>query len=254
MEIGALTGYLDVAQVVLYVFFAFFFGLIVYLHRENKREGYPMIVEKMGKNRVGTNEGYFMPGTKTFEIQDGSTVTVSDGKSDDRPIKGKGVEVNIGSALIPDGDPMLSETGPGSYAERMDVPDMTFYNEPKLAPIRLATDFHVDENDPDPRGMDVVGFDGEVGAKVTDIWIDRGEHIIRYLEIEKSAGGKTLIPMTMVRIGDTVQVASIMGSQFKDVPGLANPDQVTRLEEDKISAYYGGGHLFATPGRSEPLI
>ena len=86
MEIGALTGYLDVAQVVLYVFFAFFFGLIVYLHRENKREGYPMIVEKMGKNRVGTNEGYFMPGTKTYEIQDGSTVTVSDGKADDRPI------------------------------------------------------------------------------------------------------------------------------------------------------------------------
>ena len=32
-----ITGYIDVAQIVLYVFFAFFIGLIYYLHGENKR-------------------------------------------------------------------------------------------------------------------------------------------------------------------------------------------------------------------------
>jgi photosynthetic reaction center H subunit len=29
---------------------------------------------------------------------------------------------------------------------------------------------------------------------------------------------------------------------------------VTKLEEEKISAYYGGGTLFADAQRSEPLI
>jgi photosynthetic reaction center H subunit len=38
------------------------------------------------------------------------------------------------------------------------------------------------------------------------------------------------------------------------VPGLANPDQITLQEEDKIVAFYGGGHLYATPQRAEPLL
>ena len=42
METGAITPYIDVAQVVLYVFWAFFAGLIYYLQREAHREGYPM--------------------------------------------------------------------------------------------------------------------------------------------------------------------------------------------------------------------
>ena len=35
MHRGAITDYIDVAQVVLYVFWAFFAGLIVYLRRED---------------------------------------------------------------------------------------------------------------------------------------------------------------------------------------------------------------------------
>ena len=42
--------------------------------------------------------------------------------------------------------------------------------------------------------------------------------------------------------------------QFADVPTLANPDQVTLLEEDRISAYYAGGTLYAEPSRLGPLI
>jgi len=43
MGTGAITQYVDVAQLVLYLFWAFFFGLIVYLQKESHREGYPMI-------------------------------------------------------------------------------------------------------------------------------------------------------------------------------------------------------------------
>ena len=42
MPTGAITGYIDVAQLVLWAFWIFFAGLIWYLHRENKREGYPL--------------------------------------------------------------------------------------------------------------------------------------------------------------------------------------------------------------------
>ena len=42
MSTGAITQYIDVAQLVLYAFWIFFAGLIFYLHRENKREGYPL--------------------------------------------------------------------------------------------------------------------------------------------------------------------------------------------------------------------
>jgi len=57
------------------------------------------------------------------------------------------------------------------------------------------------------------------------------------------------------RIGsNSVQVLSIFASQFADVPGLKNPDQVTLLEEDRISAYYGAGTLYAEPSRSDPWM
>ena len=51
-----------------------------------------------------------------------------------------------------------------------------------------------------------------------------------------------------------VRVKSILGKQFADVSMLGSPEQVTRREEDRICAYYGGGYLYATPARGEPLI
>ncbi len=35
------TETFDVAQITLYLFWIFFFGLVLYLHRESKREGFP---------------------------------------------------------------------------------------------------------------------------------------------------------------------------------------------------------------------
>jgi photosynthetic reaction center H subunit len=51
-----------------------------------------------------------------------------------------------------------------------------------------------------------------------------------------------------------VTVDSIRGDQFAGVPTTARPDQVTSREEDRICAYYGGGHLYSLPSRSEPVI
>ena len=73
MGTGAITQYVDVAQLVLYMFWAFFFGLIYYLVREGHREGYPM--ETDGHAR-GTITGWPVPEPKPFLMADRSTVGV----------------------------------------------------------------------------------------------------------------------------------------------------------------------------------
>jgi photosynthetic reaction center H subunit len=106
--------------------------------------------------------------------------------------------------------------------------------------------------------MEVVGADGEVGGVVTDIWVDRAEPQIRYLEVEVPAAVGTrrvLLPINLTRVNHRcVKVESITGAQFADVPGLRNPDQITLREEDRICAYYAGGHLYAQPARLGPWL
>ena len=134
--------------------------------------------------------------------------------------------------------------------------DLTFEGVPKIVPLRVAAGFEVAAKDTDPRGLKVIGADGEVGGVVADMWVDRSEMIFRYLEVTPAGGGRNvLLPYNFARIGPRrVSVRSIMGRHFGQVPVTKHPDQVTLLEEDKICAYYGGGTLYADPQRMEPLI
>jgi photosynthetic reaction center H subunit len=122
--------------------------------------------------------------------------------------------------------------------------------------MRIATEFSVEGRDPDPRGKPVFGADGVAAGTVTDLWVDRSEPQVRYLELEVGER-RVLLPINFakVRSGDGhVRVNSICAEHFAGVPTTASPDQVTLQEEDKICAYYAGGHLYAMPGRSEPLL
>jgi photosynthetic reaction center H subunit len=68
-------------------------------------------------------------------------------------------------------------------------------------------------------------------------------------------GGARLVPITFTRIwGNRVKVRSIFGEHFAGVPKLASPQQITKLEEEKVSAYYGGGTLYASQARLDPQI
>jgi photosynthetic reaction center H subunit len=164
-----------------------------------------------------------------------------------------------GAPITPTGDPLTSGLGPGAWAERADHPDLTYHGEPKIVPMRVAQNFYVEPRDPDPRGMPVLGLDGVVAGTVVDLWVDRAEPQVRYLEIELAGGaGRTvLMPMTVCKVHGrkgVVMTKSIRGSQFVHVPGVRNPDLVTLLEEDKIMAFYAGGYLYATPERARPLV
>ena len=75
MNTGAVTGYFDVAQIILYAFWIFFAGLIIYLRREDKREGYPLESDRSG-GRVNVQGFPAIPPAKTFRLADGSEVHV----------------------------------------------------------------------------------------------------------------------------------------------------------------------------------
>ncbi len=257
MPSGAITQYIDVAQLALYAFWIFFACLVIYLRREDKREGYPLESDRSGRVRV---QGWPpMPAPKS-RLLARSGLMPTGGVPDTRPVAAMPTGPFLGAPLVPTGNPMLDGVGPAAYANRADVPDQTFEGLNKIVPLRVAPDYDVEHQDPDPRGMHVVGADGIVGGIVRDLWVDRSEALFRYLEVEvpvASGTRRALLPVNFTRIdggAGQVKVASILGAQFAGVPAHALPDQVTFLEEDRICAYYAGGTLYAEPSRAEPLI
>lgn len=253
----ALNGYIDLAQIVLYMFWAFFAGLIYYLHRENKREGYPLESDRSERApRVAVVGWPPLPDAKTYKLSHGGTFTSPTGP-DKREVKATPAAGHPGAPLVPTGNPMLDGVGPAAYAQRQDVPDQTFHGEAKIVPMRVATDFSVAEGDPDPRGMAVFGADGVQAGTVKDAWVDRSEVLIRYFEVELPGGARVLVPHNfakVLRAKNEVHVNALLAKHFADVPKTKSPDQVTFLEEDKIVGYFGGGTLYAEPGRQEPFL
>jgi photosynthetic reaction center H subunit len=258
METGAITGYIDVAQVALYAFWIFFAGLIYYLRQEDKREGYPLLSDR--SDRVLVQGFPPMPAPKTFRLTGGHTYQAPPGQVDLREVSAAPREKWLGAPLSPIGDPMLAGVGPGSWAERMDVPEKTSEGLNRFVPMRNMPDITVDENDADPRGMKVVGADGVAGGIVRDIWVDLSESRIHFLEVEVPVDGgarNVLIPMTFVRIDGKMRhakVSAIMGRHFANIPGIPDPNVVTLRDEEMIVGYLGAGYLYASPERTEPLI
>jgi photosynthetic reaction center H subunit len=255
MQEGA---YLDVAQVTLYVFWIFFACLIFYLRREDKREGYPLDSTASGG---GVVHGFpRMPDPKNYLLRDGHIATLPNHKNDRRDVALAPIAVWPGAPMEPTGNAMLDGVGPGSWADREDVPELNIDNVPCIVPMRLAEGTYLEPRDPDPRGMNVIGADDEIGGVVTDVWVDRAEALIRYIEVEvTTAEGpkRVLLPMPFALVNHRrgrVTVNAILGSQFADVPVTKSLDQVTKLEEDRIVGYYGAGTLYATPSRQEPWL
>ena len=265
-------GTFDITALVLTLFTAFFFALVIYLRREDRREGYPIEDDVTG--RLEPMSGvFFTAKPKTFHLPHShGEVHKPNATREPSELKAARRSNVSGTPLQPVGDPMLAGVGPGAFAQRGRFPDLTAHGDIKLAPLSACDGFVVDRADPDPRGMTVLGADRAAAGVVTDVWIDRSEILIRYLEVELSAavapaagltvvgeaaGRRVLLPMTMASVGRssrTVKVDAILASQFADVPLIATPGQVTRDEEERIAAYYGGGYLYATAARSEPLI
>jgi photosynthetic reaction center H subunit len=244
---------IDLAQISLYIFWLFFALLVYYLQTENMREGYPL------ENEDGGRESWNLPlpAPKTFKLPHGrGTYTVPDYKPEAREVALKRTGP-FGYPLEPTGDPMADGVGPGSWAPRRDEPELDGKGHPKIRPMAHLHGFEVSAGI-DPRGLPVQAGDGEVVGKVGDLWVDEPEQMVRYLEIELDAawgGGKRLVPIGMARIWPSrLQVRSIFGKHFAGVPQIKAADVITKLEEEKISAYYAGGTLYASPERQDPQL
>ena len=61
-------------------------------------------------------------------------------------------------------------------------------------------------------------------------------------------------PTLVIADPDDALLAAVLAKQFADVPGLKSPTTITKLEEDKITAYFAGGYLYATPARLGPVL
>ena len=254
METMAITQYVDVAQLVLYLFWIFFFGLVYYLLQENHRDGYPL---DSGRTPPVKMDGWPpIPRPKTYLMANGDEVVMPYPLQPPEFLQAEPRHRYIGAPIEPTGNPLLAGVGPGSWANRADVPDHTPEGEAKIVPLRTQPEYGVATQDDDPRGLPVVGDDDEVAGTVNELWMDRSEMMFRYIEVKLNDSGRTvMLPVPFARITkDKVKVHAILGHQFADVPGLRNADQITMLEEEKICAYYGAGTLYATPERQEPLV
>jgi len=270
-----ITPYIDTAQVALYMFFIFFAGLIVWLRSEDRREGYPL--ESETRAVVFPQNGLQIPRPKEFLLPHGEGVRAAPNfERDRREIRAERVSPAPGSPLEPTGDALLSEVGPASYVERSHHPELSQLDgTPVVIPMRVAAGFSVNAG-PDPRGWRVLGADGAVAGVISDIWVDRADLMVRYLEVQlpavATAAGPAegegevaavaapalrLIPIVMLGLdarAKAVRVHALRADQFAHVPTLANPEQITVDEEERVSAFYAGGWFYAEPRRRESMV
>ena len=252
-----LTPHIDWALVVLDAFFIFFLGLIIYLRREDRREGYPL-----EDNITGEPESYgtawLMAPAKSFKLPFGhGTVTTPTKDREPVQIAARRTDPSPGSGYVPTGNPLVDGIGPAAFAERARRPDLDWEGHPRIVALSAVSDFSVDREDADPRGYRVVGADGKVAGEVTDLWIDRADRLVRYLQVALPGGRSVLTPMFVASVSRgrrTVTVTAITAAQFADVPALEGDGVITMYEEERIQAYYGGGYLYALPERAEPFL
>jgi photosynthetic reaction center H subunit len=236
-------GNFDLASLAIWMFWGFFALLVYYLQTENMREGYPLETED---GRAAPNQGPFgLPRAKTFRLPHGrGEVTVPDMKPEARSLALARTSGSEGFPHLPTGNAMADGVGPAAWAPRRDEPELDGHGHNKIVPMARLDGFAVSAGR-DPRGLPVQAGDLEVVGRVSDMWVDASEQLVRYLEVDLNGGGKRLVPMTMAVIwADRVRVNAITSDSFAGIPGTRSSTEVTKLEEDKISGYVAGGWMY----------
>lgn len=257
MDRVILVGNLDVAELVFYAFVLFFIGLVFYLRREDRREGYPLEDEITG--RVDSAYGLLTASTyKEYRLpfDRGIASTPTKGR-EPVDIAARRTARFGGASYAPTGNPLADGIGPAAYAKRANWPDLDMEGRLRIVPLSSDEHFSIARGDPDVRGWPIFGADKQQAGTVTDIWIDRSDRIIRYFEVALTSGRTVLAPVgftTVRKRQRRIDVDSISAEQFAGVPAAANGPELTRLDEEKIMAYFGGGYLYGLPNRAEPFL
>ncbi len=250
---GQISNQLDIPTLAFWVFALFFLGLVAWLQRESKREGYPLRASPFTTELI---EG-FPPQpveTRTYILNEGGT-TEAPHHYEQAPTHSRPMHQFDGTPFYPLGNPLLAGIGPGSWVMKKDVPALTERGDLLLQPLRDLHEWSIEKADADPRGMAVFDWRwNEVGV-VADVWIDRGIKIIRMLEVRLHDSlyvGRVLVPVHHTQIREKsrrVRVTSLWAHQFADVPMPARPDVITGQEEERLNAYYSAGLFY----RADPM-
>jgi photosynthetic reaction center H subunit len=241
---GSIVGTIDVAQAVLVVFLGGFLALVLYLRREDKREGYPLKDPAGGHDIVGFP---LPPPPKhyvTLHGEGGATMPHPEGRVN---LAMRPQNRAPGSPFVPTGDPMQDGIGAASWAMKRDEPLLTWEGYPQLQPLRKLPGWEVDPTDPDLRGWPVRDADGVAVGTVVDLWLDHGVKILRYVEVAVTIPGgvpRAMIPIyfaeTYPRIPE-VCVPALYARHFAAFPQIQKPDEITAREEDRVSSFCAGG-------------
>jgi photosynthetic reaction center H subunit len=252
-----IIGTLDVTELTFYTFTLFFIALLFYLRREDRREGYPLEDEVTG--RVDTWGGPMMSATaKTFLLPFGQGTSTTPTK-DREPVNIAAERTfrSPGAPYHPTGNPLLDGIGPAAWADRAKTPDLNCNGLNRIVPIGASSHaVSIHRKDTDPRGLPVVAADGLVAGSVTDLWIDTSDDCVRYLEVDTGTK-KVLAPLAVSVVQGRqgrVVIDAINAADFAGVPTPVTPGQISRYEEERVLAYFGGGYLYANQERQEPLI
>ncbi|MEL6204289.1 MAG: photosynthetic reaction center subunit H [Pseudomonadota bacterium] len=248
-------GNFDLASLSIWLFWIFFALLIYYLQTENMREGYPL---EDDDGNPAPNQGPFpVPEAKTRMLpHGGGEFTVPSQANEDAhrrtDLALERTSAFPGYPMRPTGDPMADGVGPASWAPREDKPELDGKGYPKIVPMSAHENYAIAAGN-NPMGLSVKGRDGEVVGTVTDLWIDEPEQLARYIEIDVDGAGKRLVPIQLASIKRReVIVRSLVKSRFAGIPATKSDKQVTKLEEEKISAYVAAGNLYGG-GREAPI-
>lgn len=251
-----LTAGIDVALLVFWAFIAFFIGLVFYLRREDRREGYPVEDEISGRlDSVGGPLHTAL--TKFFLLPFGHGVASTPTK-DREPVNiaARRVDRFSGAPYAPTGNPLVDGIGPAAWANRAKRPDIDMEGHPRIVPLVSATGYGIAREDPDLIGWPVIGADGAVAGRVSGLWIDTADRLVRYIQLAGD-GGPLLAPMMMATVDRRrrrVVVDALNAAQFAGVPRPEAADRITLYEEERVQAYFGGGYLYANADRQEPFL
>lgn len=249
-------GNFDLASAAIWSFWGFFALLIYYLQTENMREGYPLETED---GLPAPNQGPFsLPKPKTFRLPFArGDITVPSAeyeaahRRENLPLARTAVAE--GFPHVPTGDALTDGVGPAAWAPRRDEPELDGHGHAKIVPMSQATGFQISAGR-DPRGLPVQAGDFEIVGRVSDLWIDAPEQLVRYLEVDMGDAGRRLIPLTLAKVEErAVTVRALTSARFAGIPQTRSMTTVTKLEEDKICGYVAGGYMFDTTPRAKRI-
>jgi photosynthetic reaction center H subunit len=245
-------GNFDLASAAIWGFWLFFALLVYYLQTENMREGYPLETED---GLAAPNQGPFpVPKPKTFRLPHGRGEVTVPSAANEAAHRRSGLALartatSDGFPHAPTGNPMLDGVGPAAWVPRRDEPELDGHGHNKIVPMSGIEGMAISAGR-DPRGLPVQAGDLEVVGRVSDVWVDAPEQLIRYIEITLNSGARRLVPLTMARIWeDRVRVNFLASDSFASIPATKSATEVTKLEEDKISAFVASGWMYDAPKR-----